>query len=66
MNDELSSNNSDKASKDSGSGLFKIKSLLANRVKVKANISVALKQDEYKLIIKIIDGEGLLYENSDS
>lgn len=66
MNDELSSNNSDKASKDTGSGLFKIKSLLANRVKVKANISVALKQDEYKLIIQIIDGEGLLYENSDS
>lgn len=63
INKDLSNDFGDKAAKDSGSGIFKIKSLLVDRLKLLADIEVGLESNKFLLSITIDDIGKLTYEN---
>jgi len=55
------------ASRDSGSGIFKVKSILDNKVKVENQMQVSLsKQNKFSVHINILNWDSLKYEDSDS
>jgi hypothetical protein len=66
INANLAGNIIDKAAKETGSGIYKIKSILDNRIKLKNKMSVLLDSNKFKIIIEIYDIEKIKYEDLNS
>lgn len=63
---DLKKDVTDKAAKDSGSGIFKIKSLLINKMKINASIDIFRDFDDFVLEIDIEKKMELMHENFNS
>lgn len=65
-NADIESNAVSKAAKVSGSGTYKIKTLLSNRLNLRNKIELKAEEQEFSLKIVILDKHKVAYEGSDS
>ncbi|PKG85106.1 hypothetical protein CXF85_05735 [Colwellia sp. 75C3] len=66
INENLAGNIIDKAAKDTGSGIYKIKSILDNRIKLRNQMHVLLENNRFNIVIEIFDIEKIKYEDLNS
>ena len=66
INEDLSNNFIERAAKESGSGIFKIKTLLVDRMKAEPDMHVSITDKHFILEFTLADSERIIYENSDS
>lgn len=64
INENLAGNIVERAARDSGSGIYKIKSILDNRIKVENTMNISVKNNLFTVTINIIDRGKIEYENS--
>ncbi len=64
INSDLADNFGDRAAHDSGSGIFKVKTLLVDRLKLDADLHIKLESNVFLLQITIYGISKLAYENS--
>ncbi len=65
INENLGNNIIDRASHDTGSGIYKIKSILNSKLKVENSISISVEDDFFVVFIKIIDIASLRYNKGE-
>ncbi len=65
INDLLDLNNLDRASADSGSGIFKIKRIITSKLKLESDMKISFANGEFSIHIKIFNVSKLAYKGGD-